>query len=101
MRKLLIVLTAIAFVAAFTVPAMSAEWGFYGSVRMSTFMDNVSEEATGTTFSDDDLTWDQQGNSRIGARVKAGAISGRFEYGISDAKASLRLLNATWNYGLG
>jgi len=97
MRKLLIVLTAIAFVAAFTVPAIAAEWGFYGSARMYTFMSDYSEEYTGTGFSDDDLSWFLQGNARIGARVKAGNISGRFEYG----NFSLRLLYGEWDFGTG
>jgi len=36
MRKLLVLLSAVAFVVAFTVPAMAADWSFYGSARMST-----------------------------------------------------------------
>jgi hypothetical protein len=98
MRKLLVLLSAVAFVVAFTVPAMAADWGFYGSARMSTFMDSVSEEASATGYDDDDLTWALQGNSRIGANVKAGAIGGRFEYGSTP---NLRLLYGTWNFGGG
>jgi hypothetical protein len=30
--------------------------------------------------SDTDTQWEAQGNSRIGARVTAGEVSGRFEY---------------------
>ena len=98
MRKLLVLLSAVAFVVAFTVPAMAADWSFYGSARMSTFMDSDSEEVTGTNWDDDDLTWALQGNSRIGANVKAGAIGGRFEYGTG---VNLRLLYGTWNFGAG
>lgn len=97
MKKLLVLLAAVAFVVAFTVPAMSADWGFYGSARMYTFMDDVTP-AGANPISDDDLSWFLQGNSRIGAKVKAGAISGRFEYGSTP---NLRLLNAAWKFGAG
>lgn len=98
MKKLLVLLSAVAFAVAFTVPAMAADWGFYGSARVSTFMESDSKEITTTNFEDDDLTWALQGNSRIGANVKAGAISGRFEYGSTP---NLRLLYGVWNFGGG
>ncbi|MBW1692542.1 MAG: hypothetical protein JRJ70_17750 [Deltaproteobacteria bacterium] len=98
MRKLLVLLAAVAFVVAFTVPAMSADWGFYGSARMYTFMDDRSKEVSGLGVSDDDLSWFLQGNSRIGAKVKNGDIAGRFEYGSGP---NLRLLNAAWKFGAG
>jgi len=95
MKKLFVLLAAVAFVVAFTVPAMSADWGFYGSARMSTFFNDVEPEGGD---SDTDLTWDLQGNSRIGANVKAGDIGGKFEYGSGP---SLRQLFGTWNFGGG
>jgi len=98
MKKLLVLLAAVAFVVGFTLPAMSADWSFYGSSRMSTFFESDSEEATGTGFDDDDLTWGLQGNSRLGATVKAGAIGGGFEYGSGP---NLRKLYGTWNFGGG
>lgn len=98
MKKLLVLLAAVAFVVSFTLPAMSADWSFYGSSRMSTFFESDSEELTGTGFDDDDLTWALQGNSRIGANVKAGDIGGRFEYGSGP---NLRMLYGTWNFGGG
>ena len=97
MRKLLVLLAAVAFVVAFTVPAMSADWGFYGSARMGTFSNDVTP-AGANPQSDDDLTWDLQGNSRIGASVKAGAIGGKFEYGSTP---NLRQLFGTWKFGSG
>jgi len=97
MRKLLVLLSAVAFVVAFTVPAMSADWSFYGSSRMETFMYDVTPAGANPT-SDDDLAWNLQGNSRIGADVKAGAVSGRFEYGSTP---NLRLLYGAWNFGGG
>jgi len=81
MKKLLVLLAAGAFVLGLTLPAMSADWSFYGSSRLSTFFDSDSEEVNVTGYDDDDLTWSLQGNSRIGARVKAGNIGGGFEYG--------------------
>ncbi|MBW2004833.1 MAG: porin [Deltaproteobacteria bacterium] len=98
MKKLFVLLAAVAFVVAFTVPAMSADWGFYGSARMYTFMDDESKEASGLGVSDGDLAWMLQGNSRIGAKVKAGAINGSFEY---SSTPGLRLLNAAWKFGAG
>ena len=98
MKKLLVVLAAVAFVVAFTAPAMSADWSFYGSSRMSTFFDSDDKVASGLGFDDDDLTWSLQGNSRFGAKVKAGDINGRIEYGTG---VNLRLLYATWNFGGG
>jgi hypothetical protein len=61
-------------------------------------MEDVSKEASASGFDDDDLLWYQQGNSRIGANVKAGDISGKFEYGTG---VNLRVLQGTWNFGAG
>ncbi len=96
MKKVLALLAAAAFVVAFTAPAMAAEWNFYGSSRMTTFYDDF--DAPKGAFDDKDLTWAQQGNSRIGAKVKAGDISGRFEYGTG---VNLRILWAEWDFGGG
>ena len=98
MRKLLVLLSAVALIVAFTVPAMAADWGFYGSSRMTTFNTTLSKEVTGTDFDDADWAWTQQSNSRIGANVKAGAIGGKFEYGTG---INLRQLFGTWNFGAG
>ena len=99
MKKLFVLIFAVAFLAVCTVPAMAAsEWNFYGSSRMSTFYQTLDKEASPTGFDDSDTDWYLQGNSRIGANVKAGAISGRFEYGTG---INLRLLYGTWNFGGG
>ena len=97
MKKLFVLLAAVAFVVTFTVPVMSADWSFYGSARMYTFMSDYSKDYTGDV-DDSDLSWALQGNSRIGAHVKAGDVSGRFEYG---GTANLRLLYGQWNFGAG
>lgn len=100
MKKLLVLIAAVAFVFGLTLPAMSADWNFYGSSRMTTFFDSDSEEVNPALggYDDDDLTWDLQGNSRIGATVKAGNIGGGFEYGSGP---NLRKLYGTWNFGAG
>jgi hypothetical protein len=96
MRKLLIVLAAFALVVAYTLPAMAADWGFYGSARMTTFIDDV--DPGGGAESDTDLTWALQGNSRFGATVKAGEVGGGFEYGTG---INLRKLYGTMPLGGG
>jgi hypothetical protein len=65
---------------------------------MATFWETTSKEANGTNWNDSDLSWDLQGNSRIGANVKAGDIGGRFEYGTG---VNTRLLYGTWDFGGG
>jgi len=98
MKRLFAFSAAIAMVATFTVSAMAGEWSFYGSARMRTFSYDVSKEATGTGFDDQDVDWSLQGNSRFGASVKNGDVSGRFEAGTG---VNLRLLYGTWNFGAG
>ena len=102
MRKLLILVSAVAFVVAFTLPAAAADWGFYGSARMFTAIEDATPASTVANVEADsasDLYWMLQGNSRVGAKVKTdGPISGQFEYGTG---INLRLLFATWNFGGG
>lgn len=106
MKKFFMFFIAVALVAAFSVPAAAAdaEWSFYGSARMETWYIDESKEldAVHTPADDDkDLDWALQGNSRIGANVKAGDVGGRFEYGTSGGNANIRLLYGTWNFGAG
>jgi hypothetical protein len=70
----------------------AADWNFYGSARMSTFVE-TDDPGTPGSDTDSDTTWDLQGNSRIGANVDAGDIKGRFEYGSGP---NLRLLYGTY-----
>jgi hypothetical protein len=79
MKTLNVCTLAVVMVFIFTTPAMAADWVFYGSARMTTFSDDVDPQAAGVN-SDTDTQWEVQGNSRIGARVTAGEVSGRFEY---------------------
>ena len=99
MKKLAILIAAIALVA-FTVPAMAADWNFYGSARMATY---YTSDYNGTTNSDG-LQWKGQPNSRIGAKVKADKIKAQFEYGYSSQRLGshehvrLRRLYANWKF---
>jgi hypothetical protein len=70
MKKLIVILAAIAMVGAFTATSMAAEWNFYGSARMSTVYYDKSQEVAGGNFDDQDLTWLTQTNERFGAKVK-------------------------------
>jgi hypothetical protein len=108
MRKLVGILAAAALLFAFTAPAMAqSEWSFYGSARMWTAWNEYEKETPAgllsyspgiTGFDDEELSWDIQSNSRIGANVAAGDVSGRFEYGTG---VNLRLLYGAWNFGPG
>lgn len=98
MKKLLVVLLVLGFVA----PAMAADWNFYGSARMATFYvtEDVGDlEDAGLAFDDAGLDHSLQGNSRIGATVKASdQIGGAFEY---STGVSVRKLYGTYNFGGG
>jgi hypothetical protein len=97
MKKFFVLFAAVALVAAFTLPAAAADpaaWNFYGSSRMTTFYTNPNDDAGGT----DNTVWDLQGNARIGANVKAGDITGRFEYGSGP---NLRILWGEYDFGGG
>jgi hypothetical protein len=116
MKKLIIVIAAALFVAGSVLPAVAqdkANWSFYGSARFWTAWNmkdgNTPAGLLGSPgipgFDDDDLTWQMQDNSRIGANVAWGNVGGRFEYGNSTGgnfeSIRLRLLYGTWNFGPG
>jgi hypothetical protein len=98
MKKLMILIAAIALVC-FSVPAMAVDWNFYGNARMATFY--WSEDLDDNGDEDTDLDWDLQGNSRVGANIKAENISARFEFGVSESNVSSRRIYGTWNFGAG
>jgi hypothetical protein len=112
MKKLFVILAALALVWAFAVPASAVDWNFYGSARMATFYtsqdfgDQTTGPPPGGQDDDDGTQWDLQGNSRIGARVKGETVNGRIELGINDAvpgggTVTSRLVYGTWNFGAG
>ncbi len=97
MKKLMIVLLTLAFVAAFTLPSFAGDWNFYGSSRVMTFYEDYNDEQE-DLGSVDGLTHTLQGNARIGASVSGDVIGGGFEYGTG---VNLRLLYGTWDMGGG
>jgi hypothetical protein len=81
MKKLIIILAAVAMVGAFTATAM-AEVDLYGSARFRTYYQQVDDGTGGDT--DDDLEWRIGHLSRFGANFKSDKITGKFEL---DARA--------------
>ena len=102
MKKFMVILAAIAMVGAFTATSIAAEWNFYGSSRMTTVRYNKSKEVAGTNFDDEDTTWTNQTNTRIGATVKASdEVGGRFEFQVNSTAVATRLMYGTYNFGSG
>ena len=81
MKKLI----AICVVLLFAVPAFAADWAFYGSQRMGTwYVDRDNGDAQVNGKSDDQATqWFFQGNSRLGAKVKADKVTGQIELALT------------------
>jgi len=106
MKKLTILIAAVALVC-FTVPAMAVDWNMYGSARMATFYDSRDygdgTNAAGTDDNDSNMDWFLQGNSRLGARVKADNVSGRIELSLPssdthDGTVGTRLIYGDWKF---
>jgi len=99
MRKLLILVSAVALVVAFTVPA-AADVSFYGNVRMSSFWESFDPDVAGVD-STSDLLWDlDAGSSRFGAKFKDGDVGANVE--IRPVSTSIfRQWNGTWDFGGG
>jgi hypothetical protein len=116
MKKFTILTAAIALVC-FSVPAMAVDWNFYGNARMATFYDSKDRKDTGGKI--DDVRWDLQGNSRLGANVKADHIKAQVELGLNgtrtgagsgtnsfsssggDGSVTTRRIYGVWNFGAG
>jgi hypothetical protein len=123
MRKFLFVLTLVAVVFAFTLPAMAQEsqWTWYGVAKLYTGYEKVSKEVpgylstktgteaaawtAGTSGLQDDsaLSWKTPTTALVGANVKAGDITGKFEVanakdGYGDNNAFIRQLWGKWNF---
>ncbi len=94
MKKLFIIFAILCLAA----PAMAADWDFYGSARMTTFYTAADSDVEGIDTVNR-TQWGQQGNARIGAKVKVNdQISGAFEYGEA---VNLRKLYGTYTFGGG
>jgi len=126
MKKLIIMLAALAMVAGFTASAM-ADVSLYGSARFNTYSVDTDKEYSGslasfqdtsltgvTAFDTRDTQWRMGNLSRFGAIFKGDTVGGRFELdartnqpdtatdGASGVGAMrLRLLYGTWNFGSG
>jgi hypothetical protein len=109
MKKLIIMLAAIAMVGAFTASAM-AEVSVYGSARMWTYRVHQDEQAATGAFSTDNTVWKMGPFSRFGAKFKSDKITGHFEMdardtnndgasGVGDMR--LRILWGEWDFGAG
>jgi hypothetical protein len=108
MKKLFVILAAVALVWAFAVPASAVDWNFYGSARMATYWTSTETGDGSVSKSEDsELDWDWQGNSRLGARVKGESVSGMFEVamradgGGDDVDVGTRRLEGHWDFGAG
>ncbi len=104
MKKSLMVIVILALILS-SFPVHAADWKFYGSARVMTWYESgdapafLNEHDNGNIDqSDSELTWDLQGNSRIGAKVKHGDIEARFEYGTG---VNLRRLYGVWKFAEG
>ena len=100
MKKIFVLLGAVALVVAFTAPSFAAEWSFYGSARIQTWWesDDFGDFVNAAGEDDDlDLNHSLQGNSRIGANVKVSDnLVGVFEYGSTP---NLRKLYGEYDFG--
>jgi len=110
MRKLLVLMAAGAFLVAFTVPAIAADWEFNGRVAFRTFMADNSKEVpgyyggAGGPEDDSDLYWGRYVDNWIGATVTAGDITGRFMYRpleaqVQGAGGDFAQLSASYDFG--
>jgi len=99
MRKLLILVSAVALVVAFTLPA-AAEVSFYGDARMSTGWQSYDADVAGTDTVDN-VTWAYDtGNTRFGAKFNAGAVGGNVEMR-PNSGSDTRHWYGYWNFGGG
>ena len=99
MRKLFILLAAVAFAFAFTTPA-KADVNFSGMVSFETYMQSISNDTPGTTDNDDLLWAMSTSGSRLTANFKEGDISALYEIRF-NLTSYVRHWFASWNFGAG
>ena len=103
MKKLFIIFAILCLAA----PAMAADWNFYGSARMWTGMNSLDKEANreangDAVFDDDDLEWQDLGNSRFRCQCRVNdQIGGGFEIGFDGGTIYHRKVFGTYNFGGG
>jgi hypothetical protein len=99
MRKLLILVSAVAFMVAFTLPA-AADVSFYGQARMWTGWANSDPDVEGED-STTNVFWDMdKANTRFGARFKNDSVAGNVEIRPNDSNY-MRHWYGSWNWGGG
>ena len=89
-------------------PAMAADWSFYGSERMATFTtyQDFGKNQVNGQDNDAGTLWFFQGNSRLGAKVKADKITGLIELATQasstdsagDGAVNTRRAYGTWKF---
>jgi hypothetical protein len=75
MKKLIAVCAVLLFVA----PAFAADWAFYGSERVATWYNSqdYGKFQVNGEGNDAGTQWYLQGNTRLGAKVKADKVTGQ------------------------
>ena len=103
MKKLIAVCAVLLFVA----PAFAADWAFYGSQRVGTwYLNRDYGDTPAASGKDDDAATQMffQGNSRLGAKVKADKVTGQIELGLGaggdggDTAVSTRRAYGVWKF---
>src|SRR5512147_656933 len=101
MKKLIAVLVVLLFAA----PAFAADWAFYGSQRIGTWYTERSYPGDSSAYGGNSDAATQmyfQGNSRLGAKVKADAVTGQIELALgaggdgADTSVSTRRAYGVW-----
>ena len=101
MRKLFVLMAAVAFVVAFTLPA-AGEVSISGDAEMNAWFDSASKEASVTgNYDDDDFNFSQDGNSKITFDFKNGAVGGKVEIRYDGSAVTDRHWYGTYTTGLG
>ncbi len=100
MRKLILLGGIAAMATLFALNASAADWNFYGSARVQTFVTDTDNK--GGVQDTKNFSQTLQGNSRIGAKVRVSdELTGHFEYGSSGGNANIRQLYGEWDFGPG
>ena len=102
MKKLIAVLAVLMFAA----PAFAADWAFYGSQRIGTWYTERNTPATTRAGDGDDAATQMyfQGNSRLGAKVKADKVTGQIELALGaggdggDTSVATRRAYGMWKF---
>jgi hypothetical protein len=102
-KKCVVVLMA----ALLAIPALAADWSFYGSERVGTWYTERSypRESNSYGSGDDAATqWFFQGNSRLGAKVRADKVTGQIELALGagddggDTSVATRRAYGVWKF---